>query len=396
MAKSVLGNDPFQTAAVVSEKPQAKKKNATAKKSVQKSEKAKESASKTASKPKKKSVTKKTKVAPKKVAKPAAKANGKKKNQAPETKTTVAKKTAKAAPGKTPKKTDKKNIDKSSVISVAASNKITDTNDADLRAMLRPEDFTVGQEYGFDPEFRKKINPLLDLLYRIFWRVDVKGVENIPENGKAVLVSNHAGILPFDGLILNAAIRKKTGREVWPLIEDFFYYAPVLGSILSKAGCVRACQANAQRLLGEEELVAVFPEGIKGIVKPYRNRYRLQRFGRGGFVKLCLHTDSPVIPVAIVGSEESHPMLFNLNSIAKLFKLPYFPVTPLFPLLGPLGLIPLPNKWSIVIGEPLYINQFGPETAGDRVAVNRLSAKIKSQIQKMIDMEIGQRHSRWR
>lgn len=416
MAKSVLGNDPFQTAAVVTEKPdtanktkksgksRAKKtatKKSTAKKRVTKPKAAKSAAKKNTASTKaakktpkasarKKSVAKTQKAVKKTVAKdvvtPKEAAN--KKSQLPKTEEN---------PAKMAEKLESKQEIKADI--VKENNQNSDNAiiyDSRYTAQLRPEDFTIGQEYGFDPKFREKISPVLDLLYRIFWRVTVKGIENIPKEGKAVLVGNHAGILPFDGLMLNAALRKKAGREVWPLIEDFFYYAPILGSMLSKAGCVRACQENAQRLLGENELVAVFPEGIKGIVKPFRSRYRLQRFGRGGFVKLCLKTDSPVIPVAIVGAEESHPLLFNFNSLAKILKLPYFPVTPLFPLLGPLGLVPLPNKWTIVIGEPLYINQFGPETAGDRVAVNRLSAKIKSQIQKMIDMEIGQRNSRWK
>ena len=268
--------------------------------------------------------------------------------------------------------------------------------DPKLRELLRPEGFKVGQEYGFDPDYYQFYKAAIQFFYRFFWRVTVKGAENIPNENRAVLVANHAGILPFDGLMVVTALRRETGRLAWPLIEDFFYYAPVLGTFLSKIGFVRACQENAQRLLSEEELVLVFPEGIKGIVKPYRNRYRLQRFGRGGFVKLCLLTDSPVIPVAIIGSEEAHPILANLGGLAKMIKLPFFPVTPLFPWLGPFGLMPLPAKWTIIFGEAVYVNQFGPESSSDRVAVNRLAGEVKSHIQKMIDMEIGQRKSRWR
>ncbi len=268
--------------------------------------------------------------------------------------------------------------------------------DPKLIRRLRPDGFTVGQEYGYDPELSQRAESLLSFFYRFYWRVSVKGIENLPKTGRAVLVGNHAGILPFDSLMVSHAVRREAKRDIWPLMEDYYSYFPVLGPLLSRLGLVRACQENAQRLLAEDQQVLVFPEGIKGIVKPYRNRYRLERFGRGGFVKLCLVSDAPVIPVAIVGSEEVHPIMANLGGLAKTLGLPFFPLTPLFPLLGPLGLAPLPSKWTVIFGEPMYINQFGPEAAGDRTAVNRLSNQVKGQIQKMIDMEIGQRSSRWR
>ncbi len=268
--------------------------------------------------------------------------------------------------------------------------------DPDLLKLLRPEGFELGQEYGFDPGYSKHIQPLIQFLYRFYYRVTVLGAENIPQQGRAVLVSNHAGILPFDSLMIRNAVRWECKRNVWPLIEDYFYYAPILGPILNRFGMVRACQENAQRLLLEDELTCVFPEGIKGVVKPYRNRYRLQRFGRGGFVKLCLVTDSPVIPMVVVGSEETHPVMANLGGLAKSLGLPFLPITPQFPWLGPFGLLPLPSKWTIVFGEPIFINQFGPEAATDRVVVNRLSNEVRNRIQKMLDEQLEQRHSSWR
>lgn len=464
MTKSVLGNDPFQTAAQPAQKPKKSSKSDKSKdfgkkkKTVKKTKKAdegKKTVSKKKAAPKKKAVAKKKitpakkTVAKKKVKKPSAvkpaktapkpakkaikaKVIGgktaakieiveKKKTEISKSamtpslaeKSTPLKRTAVKAKLPTPKrnqarKAETKTIPASHSRGISAGTDPTSPGpelnrgasmaiggDVKHLPLFRPDSFEAGQEYGFDPEFREQISPIIQFLYRFYWRVSVKGVENIPKEGRAVLVGNHAGILPFDGLVLNQAVKRETQRMAWPLIEDFFYYAPILGSLLSRAGCIRACQENAQRLLAEGELVTVFPEGIKGIVKPYRRRYRLQRFGRGGFVKLCLLTDSPAIPVAIVGSEESHPVLTNLNSVAKMLNLPYFPVTPLFPVLGPLGLMPLPAKWTVIIGEPIYVNQFGPEAARDRVAVNRLSNQVKSKIQKMIDMEIGQRKSRW-
>ncbi len=261
---------------------------------------------------------------------------------------------------------------------------------------LRPEKSGIGEEFGFDPKYQRFLEPFIQFFYRFFWRVEIDGIENIPNDERAVLVANHAGIFPYDSLMVRAALQREhpQKRNIWPLVEDFIYYAPFLGTIASRLGMVRACQENAQRLLAEDELVLVFPEGIKGIEKPYSKRYDLQRFGRGGFIKLCLLADSPVIPVSIIGSEETHPILANLRSVAKLFKLPYFPITPTFPAAGPLGLFPLPSKWKISFGKPIYVNQFGPEAADDRVAVSRLTHEVKSTIQRMINEKRGRKKKR--
>lgn len=418
MSKPVLGNDPFTTAASPTAKPAKRSapaptntgKKKTAKAPAKKKDEAKKPAAALKDDPKKA-----PKAKPAKAAKSPAKPEPPKPRKPPAPGSRPKAESAKAAepprsnspppaPSQAPASPDAPPKDLPDIPQIAEavaeegiaiSPRIIGGEDVALLRHLRPDFFDVGQEFGLDPAFRESLKPLLTFLYRHYWRVTVKGLDNLPPQGRAVLVANHAGILPFDALMLNFAVRRESGRELWPLIEDLFYHAPVLGPLLSRAGCVRACQENAQRLLAEDQLVAVFPEGVKGVVKPYRQRYRLQRFGRGGFVKLCLQTDSPAIPVAIVGSEEAHPLLANLESLAKFFGLPYFPLTPLFPWLGPLGLAPLPSKWTILIGEPIYINQFGPEAAGDRVAVNRLSNQLKNHIQKMIDMEIGSRRSRW-
>jgi 1-acyl-sn-glycerol-3-phosphate acyltransferase len=160
-------------------------------------------------------------------------------------------------------------------------------------------------------------------------------------------------------------------------------------------GAVRACQENAERLLAQGALVAVFPEGMKGIGKLFRDRYKLQRFGRGGFVKLCMRTRTPVVPVAIVGSEETNPMLARIEHLAKAVGIPYLPVTPTFPLLGPIGLLPAPTKWKIVFGEPIDFSAYGAGSAEDEILVSRQAERVRAEIQSMLDRTVAARRSVW-
>jgi 1-acyl-sn-glycerol-3-phosphate acyltransferase len=261
-------------------------------------------------------------------------------------------------------------------------------------AMRERSDFV--DEFGRDPVYCKKTAPTLDFLYRSYFRIEVSGLENVPSAGRGLLVANHSGTLPYDGIMLMHALRAEhpRHREVRPLVEDFVFYLPYLGTIVNRLGGVRACPENAERLLRQEQLIAVFPEGVKGIAKLYRQRYQLQRFGRGGFVKLALRCDSPIIPVAIVGAEEIHPVLTHVSWLAKNLGLPSLPITPTFPALGPLGLVPLPTKWFIRFGAPLYFNsEYGAEAANDRILVNRLAENVRSSIQEMLDGVLSQRKS---
>ena len=209
------------------------------------------------------------------------------------------------------------------------------------------------------------------------------------------MVANHSGVLPYDGMVIKLAVKLEhpAHRIVRPLVEDFIYHFPFLGASTSRVGAVRACQENAERLLSKEELVAVFPEGIKGNLKFYRQRYQLQRFGRGGFIRLCMHTRSPIIPVAVVGAEEIHPMLTRLGWLARTLKLPYIPVTPTFPFLGPLGAVPLPSKWLIEFGKPMSLSNYTPEDAEDALKVMQLAEKVRSTIQQMVDDLLKKRES---
>jgi 1-acyl-sn-glycerol-3-phosphate acyltransferase len=253
-------------------------------------------------------------------------------------------------------------------------------------------------DFGFDPTYDAKLKPVLDFLYTKYFRVETIGIESVPKVGRCVLVANHSGTLPLDGVMLKAAVKREqggagSGRDVRWLTEDFIYHMPFLGGAMNRLGAVRACQENAERLLAKESLVAVFPEGVKGIGKLFADRYRLQRFGRGGFIKLCLRTGTPIIPVAVVGAEETNPLLFKIEHLSKALGIPYVPVTPTFPLLGPLGLLPAPTKWRIQFGEPLDLSAHGPAAADDEILVGKLAERVRAAIQTMLDRSVGSRKS---
>jgi 1-acyl-sn-glycerol-3-phosphate acyltransferase len=253
-------------------------------------------------------------------------------------------------------------------------------------------------EFGQDPKYEARYRPFFDFLHRYYFRTETEGTEHIPSEGRCLLVSNHSGgPLPYDGLMLRTAVRREhpDAREVRWLTEDFICYLPFVGAMMNRLGAVRACQENAERLLAGGRLVAVFPEGAKGIGKLFRDRYRLQRFGRGGFIRLCLRTRTPIVPCAIVGAEEANPMLYRVESLAKSFGLPYVPITPTFPALGPLGLLPAPTKWRITFGEPMSFEGYGAEAADDEILVGRLAERVRTTIQAMLDRTLEGRRSIW-
>lgn len=263
---------------------------------------------------------------------------------------------------------------------------------ASLRAHVEEVD-----DFGLAPDFEQRIRPLLKFLFRQYFRVETRGIDNIPDAGRAVIVANHSGTLPLDGVMLREALREHhpSSRDLRWLAEDFIFYLPFIGVAMNRIGAVRACQENAQRLLAKDHLIAVFPEGTKGIKKLYRQRYQLQRFGRGGYIRLCLRTQSPLIPCAIVGAEETNPMLYRLDNISRLFGLQYLPVTPTFPWLGPLGLVPAPTKWRITFGEPIALDGYGPEAADDHVLIGRLSERVRASISSMLEGSLRSRRSVW-
>jgi 1-acyl-sn-glycerol-3-phosphate acyltransferase len=236
--------------------------------------------------------------------------------------------------------------------------------------------------FGLDPEMEARLQPALDALVDKVFKVVVEGAENVPSSGRALLVANHGGALPWDALVLHVAL-SRGGRTVRPLVEDPVMNAPFLGTLMTRLGCVRASQSNAARLLDRDEVAAVFPEGMQGLGKLYRHRHRLQRFGRGGFVRLALKTKAPILPVAVVGGEDTAPLLGKITLFFRSHDgrgLPYLPLTPLFPLLGPLGVLPLPARWRIRVGAPVNVAAELKGTADD-IAIGELAAGIRARIQ---------------
>jgi len=258
----------------------------------------------------------------------------------------------------------------------------------------RSEEF---DDFGLDPGFEQRVRPVVEFLYRSYFRTTVEGIDHVPAEGRCIVVANHSGALPLDGLMLRAALRIEHAqkRDLRWLAEDFVYYLPFAGVFMNRVGAVRACPENAERLLEKENIVGVFPEGVHGIKKLFQERYRLQRFGRGGYIRLCLRMRAPIVPCAIIGAEESSPLLYRLEGLTELLGLPYFPITPTFPFLGPAGLLPAPTKWRMRFGEPINLDNYGPEAADDHVLVGRLSERVRSSIQAMLDSGLRERRSVW-
>jgi 1-acyl-sn-glycerol-3-phosphate acyltransferase len=267
---------------------------------------------------------------------------------------------------------------------------------AEFLAFLRRRvsgDYEV-DEYGFDPEVTERfmlsaIRPIAEK----WFRVEIRGAENIPAEGGALVVSNHSGTVPVDGLMTMVSIHDATGRNLRPLGADLVFGTPVVGELARKAGATLACNEDAQRMLSGGELVGVWPEGFKGIGKPYADRYKLQRFGRGGFVSAAIRTGVPIIPCSVVGAEEIYPLVGNVPSLARLLGIPYLPITPFFPLLGPLGLVPLPSKWLIEFGEPIRTDSYDEGAADDPMLVFNVTDQVRETIQQTLYTLLMQRRS---
>jgi 1-acyl-sn-glycerol-3-phosphate acyltransferase len=267
---------------------------------------------------------------------------------------------------------------------------------AEVQAFLRRRltgDYEV-DEFGFDAELTERF--LLTALRPIkekWFRVEVRGAENIPANGGALLVSNHSGTIPVDGLMTMVSVHDATGRNLRPLGADLVFRLPVVGELARKSGATLACNEDAQRMLTGGELVGVWPEGFKGIGKPYSERYKLQRFGRGGFVSAAIRTGVPIIPCSVVGAEEIYPLVGNMPALARLLGVPYIPVTPFFPLLGVLGLVPLPSKWLIEFGEPIRTDSYDEGAADDPMLVFNVTDQVRETIQQTLYSLLMQRRS---
>ncbi|WP_448318837.1 lysophospholipid acyltransferase family protein [Streptomyces sp. CO7] len=239
-------------------------------------------------------------------------------------------------------------------------------------------------DFGYDAELTDEVlMAMLRPLYEKYFRVEVKGIENIPAEGGALIVANHSGTIPLDALMMQVAVHDKhpAGRHLRLLAADLVFTLPVVNEVARKLGHTLACAEDASELLGRGELVGVMPEGFKGIGKPFGERYKLQRFGRGGFVSTALRARAPIIPCSVVGAEETYPMVGNARTVARLLGLPYFPLTPTFPWLGPLGALPLPTKWTIQFGEPIPTDGYAPEAADDPMLMFNLTDQVREEIQ---------------
>ncbi len=248
-------------------------------------------------------------------------------------------------------------------------------------------------DYGLDVHLTDHVlMPLAMPLYRHWWRVASHGRDHLPTSSAdgptgGLVVANHAGTLPADGIMLHVDLWEATDRHPRELGADLVFQTPFVGHFARKSGATRAGNTDADALLARGELVVVFPEGFKGLGKPFADRYQLARFGRGGFVATALRAGAPIIPTAIVGSEEIYPLLWDARQIARALGLPYFPLVAqmlAIPFVGPLGLLPLPSKWSITYGTPIDTSHLGPEAADDPMVVFELADQVRSTIQDML------------
>ncbi|WP_333618719.1 lysophospholipid acyltransferase family protein [Dietzia sp.] len=249
-------------------------------------------------------------------------------------------------------------------------------------------------DFGFDAHFQEKIwLPIWRPFFEKWFRVEVIGAEHIPSDGSALIVSNHAGVLPMDGMMTMVAVHDYAGRNLRMLAADLAMGIPVVAPIARRVGATLASAADAEALLTSNEIVAVWPEGFKGLGKPFGDRYRLQRFGRGGFVSTAVASGAPIIPLSVVGSEEIYPKIGEVPALARLLGLPYMPITPTFPLMGLLGAMPLPTKWIMEFGKPIETAQYGRDAADDPMIVFEITDQVRETIQNTLYRNLARRGS---
>jgi 1-acyl-sn-glycerol-3-phosphate acyltransferase len=250
-------------------------------------------------------------------------------------------------------------------------------------------------EWGLDWELLDAVRPFFSFMYKAYWRVETSGIDNIPIEGRALMAANYSGQLPWDGTMVSTAVLSEhpAQRLVRTLYADWYARLPFLSSWLSRMGQALATEDNGLRLLEQDALVAVYPEGYQGATKLYRDRYKLARFGDGGFVQIALRSQAPIIPVSVVGGEETYIVLGSSRVLTQATGLPAFPITPTFPWLGLLGLVPLPTKWFIDFGEPISMNGYDPRDADNLVLVAQVNDQVRNLVQEMIYNRLAKRKS---
>jgi 1-acyl-sn-glycerol-3-phosphate acyltransferase len=252
-------------------------------------------------------------------------------------------------------------------------------------------------EWGRSERTRALARAIYDPLYSRWFRTEWEGLEKIPDVGGALLVANHAGAIPSDAPVIMHGIEKELGRPVYGMADYFFRSVPVVGTLWARAGGVSARPANAYRLLKEQDQLAlVFPEGTKGPSKSYTDRYQLRRFGRGGFVEIAMRAGVPVIPIAVVGSEEAMPILFRLPTLAKALGVPYVPVTANLLALGPLGVVmPFPAKFKLRVLDPVHFNVPPDQDRYSKSRIMEESERIRTHLQEAVYDMLRDRRSVW-
>lgn len=239
-------------------------------------------------------------------------------------------------------------------------------------------------EFGQDPLFTEhRWLPLIGTLARRWFRCETRGAHHLPRTGAGLLVANHAGPIPLDGMVLQSVVHAVSGRLPRMLAAKVVFATPFGNILARRIGATLACRPDAARLLAADHLVTVFPEGTRGPLKPYSRRYQLQRFGLG-FAATAIAAGVPIVPVAIVGSEETYPNLVNVGFLARLIGMPNFPLTPLFPWFGLLGVVPLPVKWLIGFGAPIATDRWGADAAEDPEVVADLAAQVHAEVQQLL------------
>ena len=253
----------------------------------------------------------------------------------------------------------------------------------------------ASENYGLDVEFRERSEPVFRFLFETYWRIDVSGLDNVPETGGCILVGNHSGGLPFDATMVSYALSKCAGgpeRIARPLYDKFVENMGAIRDVYRKLGGVPARYAVADELLSRGELPVIFPEGVDGVAKLYEERYHLARFSTSAARLSCRHR-VPIVPFAVVGAEEIYPMIGRSRRLGKLIGAPYMPITPFFPLLGAAGMLPLPTKWRIAFGPRVYLYRESRFRGPAGLDFEAMSERLRRTVQILLRRQLGRRSS---